>query len=202
MSMPPGSSLPMRVLSDGRGTPGPSNPNSQICSFAIPLITIVAFFVFRLFLPIVVLIFGLWFLLKLKFCIPPSVDVSVDMTFELQASKAGLDVNVDVHGNAQDVRQNIHDAIAVAIPIPLAGEPNPMPGDGYDGKRFHTMTDDASISDEDLLDVYMSQRSKPSDPGFDYPPPLAAGAVPSPNATLAPLIWEDELPIPELEEVA
>ncbi len=34
------------------------------------------------------------------------------------------------------------------------------------------------------------------------PPPLPPLAVPSPNSALAPLIWERELPIPELEEVA
>jgi hypothetical protein len=36
----------------------------QVCFFCIPLITIVALFVLRIFLPIVVFFFGLWFLLK------------------------------------------------------------------------------------------------------------------------------------------
>jgi hypothetical protein len=37
-----------------------------ICGFAIPLITIVATFVLRLFLPIVVFLFGLWWMLRLR----------------------------------------------------------------------------------------------------------------------------------------
>src|SRR5262249_2404532 len=51
----------------------------QICFFAIPLITIVAFFVLKLFLPIVVFLFGLFFLLQLKFCILPSASVSAGL---------------------------------------------------------------------------------------------------------------------------
>jgi hypothetical protein len=57
----------------------------QVCFFAIPLITIVAFFVLQIFLPIVVLIFSLWFLLVLKFCIPPSLSIDGDLHAELTA---------------------------------------------------------------------------------------------------------------------
>ncbi|GAA0496092.1 hypothetical protein GCM10009544_64860 [Streptomyces stramineus] len=57
----------------------------QICSFSIPLITLVATFVLRLFLPIVVLLLGLWFLLALKICIPPSLSVGGDLEAELAA---------------------------------------------------------------------------------------------------------------------
>lgn len=47
-----------------------------ICFFSIPLITIIASFVLNLFLPIVVLLFNLWFLLALRFCIPPSFSIA------------------------------------------------------------------------------------------------------------------------------
>ena len=70
-----------------------SNSGFQICSFAIPLMTIVAFFVFQLFLPIVVLVFQLWFLLTLRFCIPPDVDLSGNFGAELDAIGGG--VNID-----------------------------------------------------------------------------------------------------------
>ena len=59
-----------RAVAASLGTDG----RSQICSFSIPLITIVATFVFKLFLPVVMFLFGLLFLLKLKFCIPLSVE--------------------------------------------------------------------------------------------------------------------------------
>jgi hypothetical protein len=55
--------------------PKPKAPTAAICSFAIPLITIVATFVFKLFLPVLVIVFQLWFLLKLRFCIPPSLAI-------------------------------------------------------------------------------------------------------------------------------
>jgi hypothetical protein len=67
-------------------------PGEAICSFAIPLITIVATFVLKLFLPIVVFAFQLWFLLRLRFCIPPSVDVNLSLDAELAAS---ADVDLD-----------------------------------------------------------------------------------------------------------
>jgi hypothetical protein len=60
---------------------------SQICFFSIILITIVALFVLRLFLPIVVFIFQLWFLLRLKLCILPSIEMD-----------GGLAVDLDIHG--------------------------------------------------------------------------------------------------------
>jgi hypothetical protein len=64
-------------------------PMAQICSFSLPLITIVATFVFKLFLPILTFVLGLFFLLKLKFCIPPTVTLQADVTAALTASFGG-----------------------------------------------------------------------------------------------------------------
>jgi hypothetical protein len=41
------------------------------CTFALELFFIVAFFLFLMFLPIVVFAFQLWWMLALRFCIPP-----------------------------------------------------------------------------------------------------------------------------------
>ena len=67
----------------------------QICFFAIPLITIVAFFVLSLFLPIVVFLFGfgLFFLLALRFCILPSVSIDLELQAELDVVGPELDVD-------------------------------------------------------------------------------------------------------------
>lgn len=69
------------------------NGKAQICSFAIPLITIVAFFVLQLFLPIVVLVFQLWFLLALRFCIPPDVTLDAGLLADFEALGGGLDID-------------------------------------------------------------------------------------------------------------
>jgi len=61
-------------------------PMAQICSFSLPLITIVATFVLKLFLPIVTFVLGLFFLLKLKFCIPPTVTLQADVAAALTVS--------------------------------------------------------------------------------------------------------------------
>jgi hypothetical protein len=70
MVAPEGSS--MRVKSQSEGSLG----GAQICSMSIPLITIVAQFALAVFLPIVVALFQLYALLRLKFCIPPSVSLN------------------------------------------------------------------------------------------------------------------------------
>jgi hypothetical protein len=73
-----------------------TNTQIQICSFAIPLLTIVALFVFRLFMPIVVFIFQLWFLLLLRFCIPPDVSIDADMAATFKSLGAGLNLDAGI----------------------------------------------------------------------------------------------------------
>lgn len=74
----------------------PKTPGAAICSFSIPLITIVASFVFRIFLPVVTLLFGLWFLLKLKFCIPPSLELDAGVAADLDVALGGIEADLDV----------------------------------------------------------------------------------------------------------
>lgn len=99
---PPDSSL--NFATDKMEMPEGGEPTTragqQICFFAIFLFFIVAMFLFRLFLPILLFIFNLWFLLKLKFCIPPSIefdaglvaDLSFDGSFEVD-----FDVSIEAH---------------------------------------------------------------------------------------------------------
>lgn len=63
----------------GSGT-GRIGPGGAICTFAFELFFLVAFFLFLMFLPIVVLAFQLWWMLALRFCIPPSgsFDIAAD----------------------------------------------------------------------------------------------------------------------------
>jgi hypothetical protein len=90
---PAGSEL--AFTADGVDATKKTGPGAeQVCSFAIPLITIVAFFVLRLFLPIVVFVFQLWWMLALRFCVPPaSLDAGLAAKIELIGS--GLDVDVN-----------------------------------------------------------------------------------------------------------
>jgi hypothetical protein len=102
MSQPDRSSL---KFGDGVPPTSGSVGGGQICFLAIPLITIVAWFVLNIFLPIVVLLFGLWFLLRLKLCIPPSLEVQAAVNAQLAvdgqlalAAAGGLDVDIDAGG--------------------------------------------------------------------------------------------------------
>jgi hypothetical protein len=66
-----------------------------ICSFSIPLITIVALFLLNLFLPVVVFLFQLWFLLVFRFCIPPQIKVAMSVDAALAVTPPGVDFEVD-----------------------------------------------------------------------------------------------------------
>lgn len=98
-------------VNDGKAE-SPSIGPSQICFFAIPLITIVAFFVLKLFLPVVVFLFGLFFLLSLKFCIPPSVSIDAGLKAELEAIPPGIDVDV---GLSATVASNLNNLLKDGI---------------------------------------------------------------------------------------
>ena len=89
----------MKFQIDGDGNPtGGGIGGFQVCFFSIPLITIVAMFLLTLFLPIVVFLFGLFFLLALKFCIPPSLSAAGGLSAKLDVlmPKLELDASIDV----------------------------------------------------------------------------------------------------------
>ena len=96
---------------------------SQICFFAIPLLTIVAYFVFSLFLPILVFLFGLFFLLQLKFCILPSVQIDAGLKAELDLIPPSIDVDADfdlslgLGFTASDLNADLKDGIAADIGV-------------------------------------------------------------------------------------
>lgn len=71
-----------------------------VCTFALELFFIVAFFLFLMFLPIVVLAFQLWWMLALRFCIPPSIGFSAMADF-LATGKLLVDIDADVDLKAE-----------------------------------------------------------------------------------------------------
>ena len=79
---PPESQL---MVNPFKGIPGSGSgrvgAGGAICTFAIELFFIVAFFLFLMFLPIVVLVFQLWWMLALRFCIPPRIGFSATADF-------------------------------------------------------------------------------------------------------------------------
>jgi hypothetical protein len=95
MTSPPSSSFEFEHTGD-IPTDGDVGAGEEICFFAIPLFTIVAMFLFKLFLPIVMLVFGLFWMLKLKFCIPPSIDLELELTAELDVVPGGIEASLSV----------------------------------------------------------------------------------------------------------
>ncbi len=96
ITTPPQSQL---VFNPFGGIPksGSIGPGGGICTFALELFFIIAFFLFLMFLPIVVFAFQLWWMLALRFCIPPSIgfDIAVDVLVDMQLDfEAGASVDV------------------------------------------------------------------------------------------------------------
>jgi len=96
LQTPPGSAMPFSTKDIEATAKNDTSTQFQICSFSIPLITIVATFLFKLFLPIVVFVFQLWFLLLLKFCIPPDFQVSVELQAALDFVPPSLEIDAQV----------------------------------------------------------------------------------------------------------
>lgn len=132
MTSPPASSL--AFLENGEiPKTGEVRQAQEICFFALPLITIVAMFVFKLFLPIVTFAFSLFWMLKLKFCIPPSVDLEADLQFELEVVPGGIeaslsiDIDVEPGINQVSLEGTLRTVLTPVPPLPPDPPLDPLP---------------------------------------------------------------------------
>jgi hypothetical protein len=105
IATPPQSQL---VFNPFKGNPasgsGAIGAGGGICTFALELFFLVAFFLFLMFLPILVFAFQLWWMLALRFCIPPSASFSLVADFFAQGkllAQLELDANLDFEFNLQ-----------------------------------------------------------------------------------------------------
>ncbi len=98
----PVGSLMVTGKDDGTPVKQGQSTKFEICFFPIPLITIVATFVFNLFLPIIMLLFQLWWMLALKLCIPPEIALDASITAEIGVSgKIGIEADLDVDASIE-----------------------------------------------------------------------------------------------------
>lgn len=115
---PRGKLSPVHFVQPQHMSPDGTMGGAAICSFSIPLITIVALFVLNLFLPVVVFLFQLWFLLVLRFCIPPQIEADAGIDAALAATPPGVDfeadVDVQVEGLAADAAA-LHTVLEAAM---------------------------------------------------------------------------------------
>ena len=183
----PAGALAVAPDADGKPVELAPPPFPQICSFAIPLITIVAQFVLKLFLPVVVLLFGLWLLLRLRFCILPSVDLGLDLTAELDLLAGGVDLEAGA-GIDVDARRA---QIAAALDARLEGAQYPGAAPGARMAAEYALGPLVQLTAEQQLGP-LDARVAALQP--DAPATEDAG----PNSALAPLVWEAEVAVPEV----
>lgn len=83
-------------VNDQKAEGGSVGDSKQICFFAIPLITIVAFFVLKLFLPVLVFLFNLYFLLAFRLCILPSFKLAGGLDAKLKVIPPGVEIDAEL----------------------------------------------------------------------------------------------------------
>lgn len=148
-----------------------------ICSFSIPLITIVALFVLNIFLPIVVFIFNLWFLLVFRFCIPPSIKFSANVDAALAATPPGIDLDADF-------------AVKVGGVDKLANQLNTL----LNSSMKVRIKEDTGADKKPDLGSYSNNALGPLDQSLQDAADLKAdaqGTLPPPPPVGTPLVYED-----------
>lgn len=142
---------------DGAVSGGTMSGNA-VCFFSIPLITIVALFVLNLFLPIVVFLFQLWFLLVFRFCIPPQVKFGAGLDAALAATPPAVDLDADfkvsLDGVSMATATELHAALQARLGDKFAEEGMENPADALGalsnnalGTLHRTMADNAAIGE-------------------------------------------------------
>lgn len=121
---PPDSALPPVPFGSIPGGSATVGAGGQICSFAIELFFIIAFFLFLMFLPILVFMFQLWWMLALRFCIPPSA------SFDLLADFFADGGVVADFGLAAHLDAKIAFDVVVGLPAGEDADGDPLPGAG------------------------------------------------------------------------
>jgi hypothetical protein len=151
---------------------GASLGGAEVSALSIPLVTIVATFLLKLFLPIVVMAFGLWSLLRLRCSWPPAMPTSA----QVEAAFARLADTVAVDADA-------------ALRAGLRAELDERAGGGLAGALGAGAQMTASFENSVLVRLQHELGNAP--PSTATTP----AEIPSPNG-LARLQWEGEVPVP------
>ncbi|HYN56451.1 MAG TPA: hypothetical protein VES03_04545 [Motilibacterales bacterium] len=154
-----------------------------ICTFALELFFIIAFFLFLMFLPIVVFAFQLWWMLALRFCIPPSIGFSITADF---LADLEIDVSLDAALHA-DV--GAFATFTTRLDALTPTTPGPTPEEAFD-QIFST--DSTLLADKGVWLAEMSLQSAFNDPALAH----AAAVSTDPDDALQPEPPELE-PVPD-----
>jgi hypothetical protein len=171
-------------VKDGKADGGEMG-GEAICSFSIPLITIIAMFVLNLFLPIVVFLFNLWFLLVFRFCIPPKIEFAAGLDAALAVTPPSIDLDADF---SVQVEGGNLDVVATALATLLTkDDPNQA------GTMEQRIMNSTGMSDIPKLEPYSNNALGPVDQSYAdvaaIQPDAAGNYTPPPVGT--PLVYED-----------
>ncbi len=140
ITTPPGSQFkfnPFDKLPDLTGSLG---AGGGVCTFAFELFFIVALFLFLMFLPIIIFIFQLWWLLALRFCFP-RLDISMSALATFFAT-AGANGMADLDGNAEiNIDLVLGQGMGARLKKAASAPENKFPTDNAMAQAFLGMVD-------------------------------------------------------------
>ncbi len=113
---PPRSQFVFNPFKDGKvpqAGEGRLGAGGGVCMFAFELFFIVALFLFLMFLPVVILVFQLWWMLALRLCIPPAAGFGA-----LADAAAGGSLDLNAPGS---FRTDLDVALGADAPDPAGG---------------------------------------------------------------------------------
>jgi hypothetical protein len=126
LAKPPGS-LMVSGTQSGQPINKGRSTKFEICFLPIPLITIVATFVLELFLPVVVLLFQLWWMLALKFCIPPELNLAAGITGEIGIDgDLNVDASLEAGINVADLTNALNASFGSTVTTNLTNTYSPI----------------------------------------------------------------------------
>ncbi len=176
---------PQHISPGGLGGPA-------ICSFSIPLITIVALFLLNIFLPIVVFIFQLWFLLLLRFCILPKVGISMKVDAALAVTPPGIDFDADfaleidgVEKTADELNALLQGGTDTLEDLLVADAGPDLEGDLPDAPDLSHLSNNALAS---MAQSYADNKSLQANPDGSLPPPPPVGEPLQHETSVTP-VW-------------
>lgn len=148
----------------------------RICVFAFELFIIVGFFVFLLFLPIVVFLFQLWWMLALRFCLPPLVEAFE--LLETHFSTGGTLGGLPETDNSDPPRADQHDMDAVFGAVGVTKALNEAKAD-VNGTPTPIFDPGMTLDLLDAVDPDAAAEPKPGVPEPKPDDPLCPGSHPT-----------------------
>ncbi len=155
ITTPPGNGMAVQTAGMDMPGGGLEGGAEEICFYFFLIFFIVAWFLFQLFLPILMFVLQLWFLLSLRLCIPPSIGFDAGLAADIKLEgelgvKLDAGIAVEFDGGVYTTRQELKDALADTLASGIGLDPS------FAGDFAQAMKDDGTFDLDALADLFIA----------------------------------------------